>query len=118
MHLEADVAQRGLEHRAQVLLVVDEQQGLTGHRSRLSGIPVRFLRTGHDGGCVAVALLAARLSDVAQDGSATLVSFGVLNLTHRLSHEAAAPLELDEPMGNEGKTGSSARTGTSRSPAL
>jgi uncharacterized protein len=46
-----------------------------------------------------VALLAARISDVAQDGSATRVSFGVLNLTHRRSHEAPTPIEPGEPMG-------------------
>ena len=31
VHVEADVAQRGLEHRAQVLLVVDEEESFTGH---------------------------------------------------------------------------------------
>jgi len=34
-----------------------------------------------------VALVAARLSDVAPDGRATRVSYGLLNLTHRDSHE-------------------------------
>jgi predicted acyl esterase len=40
-----------------------------------------------------VAMLAARLSDVAPDGSATRVTYGVLNLTHRDSHEVPEPLE-------------------------
>jgi uncharacterized protein len=39
------------------------------------------------------ALLVARLSDIAPDGAATLVSFGALNLTHRDSHETPEPLE-------------------------
>lgn len=38
------------------------------------------------------ALLAVRLCDVAPDGSATMVSWGMLNLTHRDSHEFPAPL--------------------------
>jgi uncharacterized protein len=40
-----------------------------------------------------VAQLAARLCDVAPDGSSLLVTRGVLNLTHRDSHEHPAPLE-------------------------
>lgn len=38
------------------------------------------------------ALLAVRLCDVAPDGAATLVSWGMLNLTHRDSHEHPTPL--------------------------
>ncbi|HWM02447.1 MAG TPA: CocE/NonD family hydrolase, partial [Actinophytocola sp.] len=40
-----------------------------------------------------IAMVAARLSDVAEDGSATRVTYGLLNLTHRDSHEQPAPLE-------------------------
>lgn len=40
-----------------------------------------------------VAMLAARLSDVAPDGQATRVTYGLLNLTHRDSHETPEPLE-------------------------
>lgn len=40
-----------------------------------------------------VAQLAVRLCDVAPDGASTLVSFGLLNLTHRDSHEQPTPLE-------------------------
>ena len=40
-----------------------------------------------------VAQIAARLVDVAPDGSATRVSYGLLNLTHRDSHEHPEPLE-------------------------
>jgi hypothetical protein len=40
-----------------------------------------------------VALLAVRLCDVAPDGPSLLVTRGLLNLTHRDSHEHVAPLE-------------------------
>jgi len=40
-----------------------------------------------------VAQVAARLVDVDPDGRATRVCYGVLNLTHRDSHEAPEPLE-------------------------
>ncbi len=39
------------------------------------------------------ALLAARLCDVAPTGASTLVSWALLNLTHRESHEFPTPLE-------------------------
>jgi uncharacterized protein len=38
------------------------------------------------------AILAARLCDVAPDGSSTLITWGMLNLTHRDSHEFPQPL--------------------------
>lgn len=40
-----------------------------------------------------LALIAVRLCDVAPDGASTLVSWGLLNLTHRNSHEFPEPLE-------------------------
>jgi putative CocE/NonD family hydrolase len=40
-----------------------------------------------------VAMIAARLSDVAPDGSATRVTYGLLNLTHRDRDDEPAPLE-------------------------
>ncbi len=40
-----------------------------------------------------VAMIAARLSDVAPDGKATRVTYGLLNLTHRESSEDPQPLE-------------------------
>ena len=39
------------------------------------------------------AMIAARLEDVAPDGSSTLVTYGLLNLTHRESHEHPEPLQ-------------------------
>jgi uncharacterized protein len=40
-----------------------------------------------------LALVAARLCDVAPTGESTLVTWGLLNLTHRDSHEAPEPCE-------------------------
>ncbi len=40
-----------------------------------------------------VAMVALRLSDVAPDDKATRVTYGLLNLTHRQSHEHPEPLE-------------------------
>ncbi|HEX6358655.1 CocE/NonD family hydrolase [Actinophytocola sp.] len=40
-----------------------------------------------------IAMVAARLSDVAEDGRATRVTYGLLNLAHRDSHERPEPLE-------------------------
>ncbi|GHF82386.1 hypothetical protein FHX82_004660 [Amycolatopsis bartoniae] len=40
-----------------------------------------------------VAMVAARLSDVAPDGRATRVTYGLLNLTHRDGHDDPQPLE-------------------------
>lgn len=39
-----------------------------------------------------VAMVAVRLSDVAPDGGATRISYGLLNLTHRDGHESPEPL--------------------------
>ncbi|MFW6324915.1 MAG: CocE/NonD family hydrolase [Desulfovibrionales bacterium] len=41
------------------------------------------------------AMVAVRLSDVAPDGKATRITYGILNLTHRESHEHPAALEKD-----------------------
>jgi putative CocE/NonD family hydrolase len=43
------------------------------------------------------ALLAVRLCDVAPSGASTLISWGLLNLTHRESHEHPTPLEPGKP---------------------
>ncbi|WP_158895377.1 CocE/NonD family hydrolase [Amycolatopsis anabasis] len=40
-----------------------------------------------------IAMIAARLSDVAPDGRATRVTYGLLNLTHRNGHDDPEPLE-------------------------
>ena len=43
-----------------------------------------------------VAMVAARLSDIAPDGEATRVTYGLRNLTHRDGHDQPAPLEPGE----------------------
>ena len=59
-------------------------------RLEILGPPVADLEVAVDR---PVALVAARLSDVAPDGAATRVSYGLLNLTHRESHEHPTALE-------------------------
>jgi len=53
------------------------------------GRPALDVRVSTD---MPVATLVVRLSDVAPDGTASQVTMGVLNLTHRRSHEAPEPL--------------------------
>ena len=59
-------------------------------RVRVLGAPVLRLPVAAD---APVAQLAVRLSDVAPDGRVTRVSYQVLNLTHRDSHEHPSVLE-------------------------
>jgi len=40
-----------------------------------------------------VAFLAVRLTDVAPDGASTMVTYGLLNLTHDAAHETVTPVE-------------------------
>lgn len=54
------------------------------------GFPVATLTVSVDR---PLALLAVRLCDVAPTGASTLLTWGLLNLTHRDSHEHPAPLE-------------------------
>ena len=42
------------------------------------------------------AMVAVRLSDVGSDGKATRVTYGLLNLTHRNSHETPEPMQPGE----------------------
>ena len=58
-------------------------------RVELLGHPVAQLRLSAD---QPVAQVALRLCDVAPSGASTLISYGVLNLTHRDSHEHPQPL--------------------------
>jgi hypothetical protein len=53
------------------------------------GVPEVVLHVAVD---APVATVAVRLCDVAPDGTSSLVSAGVLNLTHRYSHDDPAPL--------------------------
>ncbi|MCC5859051.1 MAG: CocE/NonD family hydrolase [Ectothiorhodospiraceae bacterium] len=54
------------------------------------GAPVVTLRIASDR---PVAMVAVRLSDVAENEEATRVTYGLLNLTHRDSHDHPEPLE-------------------------
>lgn len=54
------------------------------------GAPVLRLRVASDS---PIALLAVRLCDVAPTGASNLVTYGLLALTHRESHETPSPLE-------------------------
>jgi uncharacterized protein len=58
--------------------------------TEIFGYPLARIRVGAD---VPVAKLAVRLSEVLPDGKSWLVSYGVLNLTHRDSHEHPAALQ-------------------------
>jgi hypothetical protein len=59
-------------------------------RLEILGAPVVTLELAADRRC---ALVAVRLNDVAPDGASTRVSYGLLNLTHRDSHENPTALE-------------------------
>jgi putative CocE/NonD family hydrolase len=58
-------------------------------RVEILGAPLVHLRLASD---KPLALVAARLNDVWPDGASTRVGIGLLNLTHRNSHEFAEPL--------------------------
>ena len=59
-------------------------------RTEILGAPVVELDLAAD---EPNALVAIRLNDVQPDGTSTLVTYGLLNLTHRESHEWPEPLE-------------------------
>ncbi len=60
------------------------------------GAPVATLELAADG---AAAMVAVRLEDVAPDGASTLVTYGLLNLTHRDGHDRAVDLVPGEQFG-------------------
>lgn len=68
--------------------LVYETEPLT-ERCEVLGAPVVRVAVSAD---QPVAMIAARLSDVAPDGAATRVSYGLLNLTHRDGHDEPAPV--------------------------
>ena len=59
-------------------------------RVEILGAPVAVLELAADR---PVAMVAVRLCDVAPDGASTRVTYGLLNLAHRESHERPKPLE-------------------------
>lgn len=73
--------------------LVYDSEALT-ERQELLGAPVAHLRVVVD---QPVAQIAVRLTDLAGDGKATRVSYGLLNLTHRNGHAAPEYLTPYEP---------------------
>jgi predicted acyl esterase len=69
--------------------LVFETQPLT-ERMEILGAPVVELEVASD---KPVAMIAARLCDIAPDDKATRVTYGLLNLTHRENREFPEPLE-------------------------
>ena len=63
-------------------------------RLEILGSPVATLEIAAD---QSVAFVAVRLNDVAPDGTSARVTYGLLNLTHRDSHEHPEPLEPGKP---------------------
>ena len=61
-----------------------------GEPLEILGAPVAILELAADRRS---GLVAVRLNDLAPDGASTRVSYGLLNLTHRDSHEHPEPLE-------------------------
>ena len=74
----------------------DEAKGVTFTTAPLVeplsilGVPVAAMRLEAS---MPIATLGVRLSDVAPDGTSSLVAQGVLNLTHRRSHTSPSPLD-------------------------
>jgi putative CocE/NonD family hydrolase len=60
-------------------------------KMEILGAPVARLEIAAD---QTVAMIAVRLNDIAPGGASTRVTYGLLNLTHRDSHEHPEPLEL------------------------
>ncbi|MEM8749675.1 MAG: CocE/NonD family hydrolase [Pseudomonadota bacterium] len=59
------------------------------------GAPVVRLKVSSD---QENALVAVRLCDLRPDGTSALITHGVLNLTHHVSHERPQALKIDEPV--------------------
>ena len=74
------------------LLLCFDSEPLAGDMPLL-GAPVVHLDVASDR---PQAMVCVRLCEVLPDGTSALVSFGMLNLTHRGGHEAIAPLEPGE----------------------
>lgn len=85
---EAPLDQRGDDDRS---LVFDSDP--LPEPIEIVGAPVATLELAVDR---SVALIAARLNDVAPDGASTRVTYGLLNLTHRNGHEHPEPLKPGE----------------------
>jgi putative CocE/NonD family hydrolase len=82
------------DQRADDALSVCFDQPPLGQALDILGAPVLTLRLSAD---QHQANICVRLCDVAPDGASELISYGVLNLTHRLSHEHPMPIETGKP---------------------
>jgi hypothetical protein len=82
------------DQRADDALSVCFDQPPLGQALDILGAPVMALRLSAD---QRQANICVRLCDVAPDGASELISYGVLNLTHRLSHEHPMPIETGKP---------------------
>ncbi len=93
---QGEWCQYGLDHdapgdqRAEDGCSIVFETGPLGEPLGILGAPVAELDVSADRPC---AFIVARLCDVAPDGASTRVTYGVLNLTHRDSHEHPEPLE-------------------------
>jgi predicted acyl esterase len=85
---EAPLDQRSDDGRSQVFDTVPLEQDI-----EILGVPEVTLKLRSD---KPVAMLAVRLNDIAPDGASARVSFGLLNLTHRNSHERPEALVAGE----------------------
>jgi putative CocE/NonD family hydrolase len=85
---EAPLDQRGDDGRSLVFDTGPLPQDL-----EILGAPEVTLKLSADR---AVAMLALRLNDIAPDGTSARVTFGILNLSHRASHEHLEPMAADE----------------------
>jgi putative CocE/NonD family hydrolase len=82
------------DQRADDALSICFDQPPLGQALDILGAPVLTLRLSAD---QHQANICVRLCDVAPDGASELISYGVLNLTHRLSHEHPMPIETGKP---------------------
>ncbi len=87
---EAPLDQRGDDGRSLVFDTDPLPEDL-----EILGAPEVTLRLSADR---PVAMLALRMNDVAPDGTSARVTFGILNLTHRMSHEHPEPMTPGEPV--------------------
>jgi len=81
---EAPLDQRADDGRSLIFDSAPLEQDL-----EILGMPAVNLRLSSD---KPAAMLAVRVNDVAPDGASARVTFGILNLTHRNSHEHPEPL--------------------------
>ena len=84
--------QPGDQRRADGGSLVFDSEPLA-ERLEILGAPVAELEVSCD---QPLAMLAVRLSDVRPDGQVTRITYGLLNLTHRDSHESPSALEPGE----------------------